>query len=90
MATIDIGHGLITLVDDDDVSRLAEAGPWHTGKHLRTQYVWHTGPGGKALLMHRFLMGAQDGQQVDHVNSDGLDNRKENLRLCSVSQNQAN
>lgn len=40
--------------------------------------------------MHRFLMSAPEGVMVDHRNGDKLDNRRENLRLCSNSQNQAN
>jgi hypothetical protein len=42
------------------------------------------------VLMHRLILGALDGEQVDHKNGDGLDNRRENLRFCSRSQNCAN
>jgi HNH endonuclease/AP2 domain len=92
LAEIALGQGKIALVDNEDYERVIAAGPWHTGKHLRTQYAWHTGPKPKfhAMLMHRFILDAQPGQQVDHINHDGLDNRRANLRLCSVSQNQAN
>lgn len=37
--------------------------------------------------MHRLIMGAPTKLQVDHVNRNTLDNRRENLRLCSASQN---
>jgi hypothetical protein len=40
--------------------------------------------------MHREVIGAQKGQIVDHINRDGLDNRKSNLRFCNQSQNRAN
>jgi len=39
--------------------------------------------------MHRVILEA-DSQQVDHVNHDGLDNRKCNIRLCTASQNHGN
>ncbi len=40
--------------------------------------------------MHRYILGAPKGSQVDHINGDRLDNRRCNLRLCTSSQNQAN
>lgn len=38
-------------------------------------------------LLHRVVMNAPDGVKVDHINGDGLDNRKENLRMCTNSEN---
>ena len=42
------------------------------------------------VLMHRVIMKAQHGQEVDHHSRDGLDNRKDNLRLATRSQNNGN
>lgn len=44
----------------------------------------------KKIWMHREIMNAEKGVQVDHRNGNGLDNRKENLRLCNNQQNQRN
>jgi hypothetical protein len=40
--------------------------------------------------MHREILNLTDGMHVDHINHDGLDNRKCNLRLCTKKQNSYN
>ena len=42
------------------------------------------------MLLHRFLMRAPDGVQVDHKNGNGLDCRRKNMRLASRAQNAMN
>lgn len=42
----------------------------------------------KNVYMHNLILGIED--QIDHKNGDGLDNRKENLRICTQSQNRMN
>lgn len=44
----------------------------------------------KMILMHRAIIGAVTGEEVDHCNGDGLNNRRNNLRLCTRSQNNCN
>jgi hypothetical protein len=44
----------------------------------------------RGMYLHRFVLNAPDRIYVDHVNHDPLDNRKQNLRLCTCSQNAAN
>lgn len=42
---------------------------------------------GQIVYMHRLITGAGEGEQVDHINNDPLDNRRENLRIVSRSVN---
>lgn len=92
MAEIALSGNAAATVDDADVP-------------LVSSYVWSVERrGGKAyavcyldaadltrkVLMHRIIMGAKRGELVDHVNGDSLDNRRTNLRLCTVAQNGMN
>lgn len=42
---------------------------------------------GSRLHMHHFILGHKEGLETDHINRDSLDNRENNLRLCTRSQN---
>lgn len=44
----------------------------------------------KRVYLHRVVAKADKGQFVDHINGNGLDCRKENLRICSHTQNMQN
>lgn len=44
----------------------------------------------KAGRFHRIIMSAPNDMYVDHINHDGTDNRKKNLRLCTNAENQWN
>lgn len=44
----------------------------------------------KIVLLHRLIMDAKPGQQVDHINLNIVDNRKNNLRICNNSLNSSN
>jgi hypothetical protein len=42
------------------------------------------------VLMHRFICNPDDSQYVDHINGNSLDNRRQNLRVCTQSENLCN
>lgn len=75
------GHAVLVSVDTCERLKLRRH-KWRMGT-LRYPYVWL----GVAMLMHRMILGATKGQIVDHINGDPLDNRDENLRLCTQAQN---
>lgn len=47
-------------------------------------------PKRKHVRLHRFIMDAPPGSLVDHINGNTLDNRKSNLRICTLSENAMN
>ena len=52
-------------------------------------YVW-TIIDGELVAMHRLIMGNPEGMHIDHRDGNTLNNRRENLRVCTRSQNKAN
>lgn len=89
MKEIPLTKGMVALVDDEDYERIIEAGPWHAGARSQTFYA-QSRKGGRHVYMHRLIADAYPGQDVDHVNGEGLDNQKANLRLCTRAQNLGN
>lgn len=86
-------NGVTFQVDEADLP-LLEGRSWRvysfskrTGRHW---YVVSQKEGGKALFLHRHITGAATGHEVDHLNGDGLDNRRTNLRIVSHALNLAN
>lgn len=91
MALLSTSRGLYAIVDDEQVEALS-AFRWRAKPAQKTQsgwYVFRTTPSGLVYL-HRQILDAPKGTEVDHINGDGLDNRKSNLRLATRSQNNAN
>ena len=67
----------------------AKMGP-NKAKKFRKLYPDHHLPPSGCLMMHKFIMNTPKGMHTDHLNHDGLDNRKKNLRICTASQNSQN
>lgn len=91
---IPLTQGRVALVDIEDFEELNKY-KWQSHRNHASRHKAVTKkPDGKwcyiTILMHRFIMKAKKGQEIDHVNGNGLDNRKVNLRFCTRSQNCSN
>ncbi len=87
---ITLTRGKYAIVDQDDFDELNKH-KWH---YTTVGYACRCVSIGKgktrAVQMHRQIMGAQGKIVIDHINHDGLDNRKVNLRFATFSQNSMN
>lgn len=88
MKLITLSQGLYAKISDCDYERVS-ALRWSAQRKRQKQEAYYARRSheGKALWMHRFIIGAQPGQVVDHINGDGLDNQRENLRFVTYSEN---
>ncbi len=92
MRAIQLTRGYVALVDDEDYALVASYS-WSALPRRHTVYAQTSTRGlysQTAILMHRLILGAKHGEQVDHVNGDGSDNRRANLRFATQRQNTQN
>lgn len=89
MKTIQLTQGQVALVDDGDFERLSQHKWCASWNHYGFVAVRRR-PGGGKIFMHREIMNAPDGVDVDHRNRKTLDNIRRNLRLATRSQNMMN
>ena len=89
MKEIHLTQGKVALVDDEDYEWLSQW-KWCATRTPYTYYAmrsrWVNGKD-KTTKMHRVIMDAPPGMHVDHINHNGLDNRKENMRVCTRTEN---
>lgn len=89
MKKIPLTRGLFALVDDEDYEWLMQW-RWHANPVKQKVYARRNREDRSMEYLHRLVAGAPPHACVDHVNGDPLDNRKENLRVCSFQQNNFN
>lgn len=89
---IPLTRGHVAIVDEDDYEWLSQF-KWYARESDTQVYaarmIVQDGKR-KALRMHRAIMGVNDDQIVDHINRNGLDNRRANLRIATPQQNRWN
>lgn len=96
LAFLPLTRGLWTVVDAQDFDQVND-GKWTAHPSRSANSIrWYAnrrlviGGRTRSVMMHRVLMGAPRGLDVDHENGDSLDNRRGNLRACTRSDNHCN
>ena len=93
MKEIELTQDQVAIVDDDDYEYLSQ---WKWYAHKRTRkngdkFDARTRSGNKKILMHRLIMKVLQAEiEVDHINGNPLDNRKDNIRCCTRQENSRN
>lgn len=86
---IPLTQGFVALVDEEDYDRVTAAGKWYAHVKGPSVYAQRRAPEGgeRKIRLHTFLTGWP---LVDHINLDGLDNRRVNLRPATTAENLRN
>jgi HNH endonuclease len=81
----------VILLDSEDYDRVAQY-TWCVIRRGRLFHAMRKVNHFNTVFMHRYILGLKfrDGKIVDHINGNGLDNRKENLRIVSPRDNALN
>jgi hypothetical protein len=89
---IPLTQGKFAIVDPEDYEELSKY-KWYAVQSprgfyaVRTVFAKKARGGRKTVGMHRIILKAPEGKFIDHINHNGLDNRKCNLRICTLQQN---
>lgn len=90
MKEILLYRGEIALVDNEDFD-LINAFGWYRANGTYAVRTSYSEEGKKTTVyMHRTIVCCPPGFEVDHINRNKLDNRRENLRVCTVGENRRN
>lgn len=87
MKKINLTQGKHALVDDENFDWLNQW-KWSISHTYASRTMYK--PSKKSIRMHQLVLKVKKGQIIDHINHNTLDNRWENLRVCSAKENQYN
>ena len=86
MIEVSLTQGFVALIDDEDAPLVSQY-QWRVDRRSRINYAKS---GSESIYMHRLLLCPPPSFIVDHVDRDGLNNTRANLRLATLRQNAQN
>lgn len=93
MKEIKFKNGLRAFIDDEDFE-LVDKFTWYCEAHGRTFRSFAVKDKNiegkrtrKKIFLHRFILKAEKGQIIDHIDGNALNNQRSNLRFCTHAQN---
>jgi hypothetical protein len=93
IAFVPLTQGVEAIIDASDIEKVSQY-LWHAFKHRQTFYARTKVLGScgkkKTTYMHRMITQAADGVEIDHIDRNGLNNTRSNLRPATPAQNRVN
>jgi len=89
MKTIELTQGYVATVDDEDYDLVASY-KWCASKNGKNNIYAKRESYGKKIYMHREILGLSCRERIDHIDGNGLNNTRENLRMSDAKQNGMN
>ncbi len=90
MAKLKINNSSISAIVDDEDYEMLKLFPWSFNPNGYIRTTVYLPDKKMTIRLHRIIINAPKEMSVDHINHNKLDNRKQNLRVCTHQQNHMN
>jgi hypothetical protein len=84
MRALQLSQNKVAWVDDEDYPKVKDSKWFYNNGYAMSKST------GERVLLHRFLTNCPKGMQVDHKDGDPLNNRRDNIRICTLAENNRN
>lgn len=85
---ISLSQDRFALIDAEDFGLTSGFRWYFSGGYAKSDKI--VGKKRIRFRLHRLIMGSPPDKEIDHINGDTLDNRRENLRICTHAENSRN
>lgn len=77
------------IVDEIDYARLSKY-RWRIKFRRGNMVIYHSSASKRYYIGHEIIRNVPSGMVIDHINQNRLDNRRSNIRVCTVTENNRN